>query len=141
MKIISTLILCILTPMFLLAQENGLRWELSAKKNDNTTYSITAKVTLAGGWHAYAQSDPGTGIEPLQLIWDNENITKAGDPVISPAAVSISDPVFDNQKLQVYQSGIIEILQKNKNIRRYSRFIKNISHWFYLKQCRVLACR
>jgi len=114
MKLISALILFILTPLFLLAQENTLHWKLSAQKTDNTTYTLTAKVTLGNGWHAYAQNDPGTGIEPLQLNWDNENITKDGEPFVSPAAVPVADPVFDNQKFAVYKSGEIEIVQKIK---------------------------
>lgn len=114
MKSIYTLILCTLAPLFLLAQENALHWELSAQKNDNASYTITAKVTLAEGWHAYAQDDPATGIEPLRLIWDNENITKDGDPVVSPAAVSAADPVFDNQKMLVYKAGVVTISQKIK---------------------------
>lgn len=114
MKWIATLALCIFAPFFLPAQENALHWELSAKKNDNASYTITARITLAAGWHAYAQDDAGTGIEQLRLDWDNENITKDGSPVISPDPLPAADPVFDNQKLLVYKESVIEISQKIK---------------------------
>jgi thiol:disulfide interchange protein DsbD len=114
MKWIVTLALCMFASLSLPAQENALHWELSAKKNDNASYTITARVTLVPGWHAYAQDDAGTGIEQLRLDWDNENITKDGSPVISPAPLTLADPVFDNRKLLVYKEGVIEISQKIK---------------------------
>lgn len=114
MKWIATLVLCMFAPLSLLAQENALHWELSAKKNDNASYTVTARITLVPGWHAYAQDDAGTGIEQLRLDWDNENITKDGSPVISPAPLPVADPVFDHQKLLVYKEGVIEISQKIK---------------------------
>ena len=113
MKWIATLALCMFAPLFLPAQDNVLHWELSAKKNDNASYTITARITLAPGWHAYAQDDAGTGIEQLRLSWDNENITEDGSPV-SPAPLTVADPVFDNRKLLVYKDGIIELSQKIK---------------------------
>ncbi|MFT3947497.1 MAG: cytochrome c biogenesis protein CcdA [Agriterribacter sp.] len=99
-------------PLFSLAQNQPLQWQASSKKINDNSYTLTAQITVAPNWHIYADSVPDIDIDALQLTWDNENITPGGNAEISAAKTIISDPVFENKKLSVYQSGTFTLTQK-----------------------------
>ncbi|MCC6286334.1 MAG: thioredoxin family protein [Chitinophagaceae bacterium] len=105
-------LLLLLFPLFSLAQNQPLQWQVFSKKINNNSYTLTAQITVATNWHVYADSVPDIGIDALQLTWDNENIVPDGNAEISAAKTTITDPVFENKKLAVYQSGTFTLTQK-----------------------------
>ncbi len=99
-------------PLCTLAQNENLQWQVKAEKISDTSYNLIAKINIEPQWHVYAATDAETGIDALQLIWDNENIVPDGNPVFSNAPVQIKDPVFDNKKLNVFNAGKLIFTQK-----------------------------
>lgn len=99
-------------PLFSFAQSEHLHWEAKAEKINDSSYSLIAEISIQPDWHVYAQTDAETGIDALQLIWDNENIVSNGSPTFSNTPTQIPDPVFDNKKLAVFQPGKLILTQK-----------------------------
>lgn len=99
---IYLLLLCILPASMLLAQQTPFQWTITSKKNADS-YTLTINAGIAKGWHIYAETAPADGLEEVLISWENENVTKTGKPGITPAAVSFTDPVFDNKKINVYR--------------------------------------
>ncbi|MBX2925988.1 MAG: thioredoxin family protein [Chitinophagaceae bacterium] len=99
-------------PVFALTQSQPLQWQVKANKINDSSYNLSAQITIQPDWHIYAETDADIGIDALQLNWDNENIIPDGNPAVSAVKVTIADPVFDNKKMPVYSSGTFSLTQK-----------------------------
>lgn len=99
-------------PLFALAQSEHLQWEVKAGKINDSSYNILAEITILPGWHVYAETDAETGIDALQLVWDNENILPEGNASFSADPTLLPDPVFDNKKFAVFLPGKLMLTQK-----------------------------
>lgn len=102
----------LLFPLYTFAQSEHLQWEVNAQKVNESSYNLIATINIQPNWHVYAETDTETGIDALQLLWDNENILPDGNPSFSKAPALISDPVFDNKKTSVFQAGKLILSQK-----------------------------
>ncbi|MBX3256984.1 MAG: thioredoxin family protein [Chitinophagaceae bacterium] len=105
-------LLFLLFPVLAFTQSQPLQWQVKADKINDSSYNLSAQITIQPNWHVYAETDADIGIDALQLTWDNENIIPDGNPVVSAAKTIISDPLFDNKKMPVYPSGQISLTQK-----------------------------
>lgn len=105
-------LMCLLSPLFTLAQSEHLQWQVKTDKINDSSYNIIAEITIQPNWHVYAEADAETGIDGLQLVWDNENIIPDGNPSFSSDPVQIPDPVFDNKKFRVFMPGKLILTQK-----------------------------
>lgn len=106
-------LLYLLLPLFTLAQQSEhLRWEVKAEKLNDTSYNLIAEINIQPNWHVYAETDAETGIDALQLEWDNENIIATGGSQFSNTPSVMPDPVFDNKKFSVFLPGKLILTQK-----------------------------
>lgn len=113
MKKQITYLLFFLFPLIATAQQSPLQWDVKSEKTGDTSYTITVTANISDKWHLYAALMNDIGIEPVQLIWDNENVQKAKPVTYTPAAPVISDPVFENKKIQVHTGTVIFLQQVN----------------------------
>ncbi|MBN8790280.1 MAG: thioredoxin family protein [Terrimonas sp.] len=102
----------LLLPLFTLAQSEYLHWEVKAGKVNDSSYNILTEINIQPGWHVYAETDAETGIDALQLVWDNENIIPDGIASFSATPSQVTDPVFDNKKFSVFLPGKLMLTQK-----------------------------
>ncbi|PVD53370.1 cytochrome C biogenesis protein [Terrimonas sp.] len=102
----------LLLPLFTLAQSEYLHWEVKAGKVNDSSYNILTEINIQPGWHVYAETDAETGIDALQLVWDNENIIPDGIASFSTTSSQVTDPVFDNKKFSVFLPGKLMLTQK-----------------------------
>lgn len=94
-------ILLLVFPVILHAQESPVKWSVSGSKKSESVYAITLQADIRAGWHVYAEDLADIGVDALQVVWDNDNIKKLGDPLITPVPVTKADPVFDGARLKV----------------------------------------
>ncbi|MFT3749602.1 MAG: cytochrome c biogenesis protein CcdA [Agriterribacter sp.] len=99
-------------PLLTIAQSEYLQWEVKAGKINDSSYNILAEINIQPNWHVYAQTDAETGIDALQLVWDNENIIPDGSASFSNAPSQVPDHVFDNKKFSVFLPGKLILTQK-----------------------------
>ncbi|HTN08755.1 protein-disulfide reductase DsbD family protein [Agriterribacter sp.] len=111
MKQKAILLLFFLLPLFCIAQESPLHWEVNSTKNNSSSYTIIIKATLDRQWHVYADSIAEIEMEGLHITWDDDKVQKNGKFTVDPQAAIIKDPVFDNRELHVY-TGNFTLTQK-----------------------------
>ena len=87
-------------------QQPPVLFDVKAERSGESNYTIIIQATLQKGWHVYAQKDEPTGIEALQISYSTTNVkTRAAKSNLQP--VSITDPIFENKPLKVFETGFI----------------------------------
>lgn len=85
--------------------QQPLQISIQSQKTGPASYDLLVTVQVQKGWHLYADAAETIGIEPLQIVTGIPGIVFL--PVTSnKQPVTISDPIFDNQQLKVYNSDI-----------------------------------
>jgi thiol:disulfide interchange protein len=90
----------------LAAQQFPVQWKVNAELVSHGQYIIHINGKVAKGWHVYANTDIELGLEPVSIIWDNENIVKDENEKqvdkVGEFYLDYKDPVFNNKLLNVY---------------------------------------
>jgi thiol:disulfide interchange protein len=99
--------------LFVTAQNTGqVKWELSSQKINEKEYSITAKGTIAAGWRVFSNKTVIDGIEKAAINFTDSSILKTGEPEITGAEKTGTDPVFQQTATTVEKE--ITVTQKIK---------------------------
>ncbi|HXL55311.1 MAG TPA: hypothetical protein VN958_03575, partial [Chitinophagaceae bacterium] len=90
-----------------------LQWHVTAKKISDSVYELKATSTVPGGWHLYGANPniDGLGNETAQFNYDYENARNTQPVTFSGDLQQINDPIFENEKLNIY-TGNITITQQ-----------------------------
>jgi len=77
--------------------------EIKADRLNDKEYQLSIQIKLQKGWHVYAQTDESSGIEGIQLNFNNSTIRMGSGPVMqSGETTMIHDKIFDGKFLKVY---------------------------------------
>ena len=90
-----------------------LKWDVQYKKVGDKLYQITASTVIPQGWHLYGNNKAVEGLSSVQFITEFENDELIGDIIFAKEATIISDPLFENKKVNIY-TGAIQIKQQVK---------------------------
>jgi len=101
-------IICWLAPKAIAQPEINLSF--SSKKLDSTFYELTVKGGLPAGWNLYGSNSAVEGLSPV-FNFEYENVVAMGNPVSDSDPQIISDPIFDNNQLAVF-NGSFSFIQK-----------------------------
>lgn len=89
-----------------------LQWRVTAKKVNDSLYTLTAVTQVPEGWHLYAANVGVDGLqEPFVVAYAYENASNSGTQEVSGSATPINDPVFNNQQVSVY-TGAVTLTQQ-----------------------------
>lgn len=114
MKKISFLCIAVLLSVLVSAQTDSLlQWQVQSKKISNGLYELTAKTTIPSGWHLYGNNPSVEGLEQPKFIPGYEKALLPNPIVYDKAPQGIADPIFPDQKVNVF-TGSIEIKQQVK---------------------------
>lgn len=84
-----------------------LQWQITAKKVNDSVYTLNAAAKVPAGWHLYAANATVDGLqEPFVVAYAYENAASQGSPQVSGTQQNISDPIFSNQQVAVYTGDI-----------------------------------
>jgi thiol:disulfide interchange protein DsbD len=87
-----------------------LNWSVQAKRISANKYAITATTTVPQGWYLYGINTAADGLEP-KFSFEYSNAKPSGQVTFSKAADVVTDPSFDNKKVNVY-TGNVEVKQE-----------------------------
>lgn len=90
-------------------EEDPVKWALTSRQIDSSTYEITASGNIPAGWHLYGLNPSVEGLDPVTFNFEYENIRKTGTVVYAGTASTIDDEVF-SAKVQVY-TGNVQVKQ------------------------------
>lgn len=111
MKKLSLFCMAVLLYLLSFAQTDSLlKWQLQSKKISNGVYELSAKTTVPAGWHLYGSNPSVEGLSTVSFSFEYENAKTEKEPLFSTPSVSISDPIWDNKKVTVYE-GVAELKQ------------------------------
>ncbi len=114
MKKISFLSILLLVVISVSAQSDTLlKWETSVKKISNGLYEISAQTTIPAGWHVYGNNPAVEGLDQVKIAPSYENAHLLNSIAYSGTAKEIKDPIWDNQRLSVFE-GTLRITQQCK---------------------------
>ncbi len=83
-----------------------IRWNIRAEKTADHEYLLTCVGTLPAGWHLYASPNTAAEIEGLTLGFRDS--ARLREPLqINSTGISISDPVFDQRKMDVVKDSVL----------------------------------
>lgn len=84
------------------AQDSALvKWQLTAQQQAANSFNFILQATVSNGWHVYAGPDAVDGLSGLVIKTSSAEV-KLGEPVFSPAAVAIKDPIFESRAKSVF---------------------------------------
>ena len=114
---------CVFITLFVVlvcrGQQGPVSFELKAEKTSEASYIIHITGIVAKGWHVYAAADTTLGLEPVSIIWDNENIVKDNSRIVldkdGEIYLDFKDPVFENNWVKIYGDEIY--LRQSINIK------------------------
>jgi len=111
MKKITVLCFALLPCIFLSAQNDSLlKWQVQSKKTGNGLYELVAKTTVPTGWHLYGNNPSIDGLSSIGFSFEYENAKPVKSVEFSSAPKTITDPVWENKKVNVY-TGKVEVKQ------------------------------
>lgn len=114
MKKFSLSVIALIAFIVASAQTDSLlKWQTQAKKTGEGSYELVAKTTIPAGWHVYGNNPSQEGLDAVKFIPAYENAKLSGEIAFDKSAASITDPIFENKKLNVF-TGTIEIRQQVK---------------------------
>ena len=112
MKKIFLLLIAFSFSFFSFSQDS-LVWKVSAKKIADSTYQISAKTTVATGWHLYGSNPAIEGLENIKFVFQLESIKPSNEISFNKKATTFKDILFENKDVNVY-TGEVEIKQDVK---------------------------
>lgn len=74
----------------------------SSRKLDSSFYELTIRGSLPPEWNLYGINSAVEGLSPV-FNFEYENVAVPGNPVFDADPQIIFDPIFDNNRLSVYQ--------------------------------------
>ncbi len=83
-----------------------LKWNVSYKKLDSSSYELTATATVPQGWMLYGKNSLDEGVSAA-FIFEYEKITAAGDIAYAGNASQKPDANFDNKQLRYYTGDVV----------------------------------
>jgi thiol:disulfide interchange protein len=114
MKKTILLFTVLLSVLFVSAQTDSLvKWQTHARKISNGLYELISTTTIPSGWHMYGNNPSQEGLESVKFIPAYEKALLQNALVVDKPAQLITDPIFENKKLNVF-TGNIEIRQQVK---------------------------
>ncbi|MFN8253230.1 MAG: cytochrome c biogenesis protein CcdA [Ferruginibacter sp.] len=113
MKQLALMSMLLFLSLLVNAQNSGqVKWELSSQKIGELEYSITAKGTLAEGWHIYTNKTAVEGLSKAAIDFADSSIQKTAAPEISGDEKTGPDPL-----LQVPASTITKTVSITQKIK------------------------
>lgn len=93
--------------------QEGMLWQLTAKKTADSTYLLTAVSTIPAGWHLYGSNPKVEGLENVKFVFQLENIEPQGELSFLQKPTIVKDALFDNKEVNVYTGAVT--VQQNIN--------------------------
>ncbi len=107
MKKIPALCIALLACMFLSAQSDTLlKWKVESKKISNGLYELVARTVIPDGWYIYGSNSNVEGLDPAKFVFNYENALAIGDVKYDRTPLVVTDPVFENKKLNVFEHSV-----------------------------------
>lgn len=98
MKRIVSLLLFVLAFSVANAQTDSIvRFTLTAKKVNDSIYSLQAKASITKGWYLYGINSSVEGLQTIQFNFNNENISALKTVSFSSSPKKIMDKIFEKQ--------------------------------------------
>lgn len=94
-KQLSALTLLLFLSPVLLAQNTGqVKWQVTAQKINDKTYSITAKGIVADGWRVYTNKIMPDGVEKAAINFTDSSIKKESEAEVGGTEKTKTDGIF-----------------------------------------------
>jgi thiol:disulfide interchange protein len=102
--ILSLFYSCLLLNVF--AQDSAsVVWQVKSEKLSQGEYKLVFTSRINNNWELYAPGQDISGIRSSDLLFKDSSISTTAPLSGAPDARTISNPIFDNQKFQVYEKG------------------------------------
>jgi len=89
---------------------NTIHWSVTSKRISANKYEFTATGNVPAGWHLYGINTGIEGLDPVKFNFDYPNAKTQGVITFNKTAETITDPSFDNKRVNVY-TGAVEAKQ------------------------------
>lgn len=113
--------------------QEGMLWQLTAKKTADSTYLLTAVSTIPAGWHLYGSNPKVEGLENVKFVFQLENIEPQGELSFLQKPTIVKDALFDNKEVNVY-TGAVTVQQNIKLKNFIPASIKVVVNGFMAKE-------
>jgi thiol:disulfide interchange protein DsbD len=87
------------------SQPAPITWSALAQQQGLQKYIVRVHAVISSGWYIYAAPDQADELTELQISWENENISPAGELKNNGRSVRVQDKIF-KKPLPVFENSV-----------------------------------